>query len=57
MSWNIQTVWMLDGRSEAEKTDVAQALLSVLEGHLPDVGTLSVDPRDMARATYAKRVL
>lgn len=51
------TVWMLAGRDEDEKKALSGALLDVMTKHLPDVGALTVDPRDMDTKTYAKRVI
>lgn len=51
------TVWMLAGRSAEEKKSLSRGLLDVMAEHLPDVGALTVDPRDMDTDTYAKRVI
>ncbi len=51
------TVWLLSGRSTTAKAQLAEELMFVLDKHLPDVGSLSVDPRDMTTETYLKRVL
>lgn len=51
------TVWMLSGRDTEQKKALAKALLGVMDQHLPEVGVLSVDPRDMDSYTYAKRVI
>ena len=48
---------MLAGRDEDEKKALSGALLDVMTKHLPDVGALTVDPRDMDTKTYAKRVI
>ena len=47
---------LLPGRDDATKADLARAVLAVLESHLPDVGSLSVDVKDLS-AAYCKRVL
>lgn len=51
------TVWLFAGRREEDKTALAESLLAVLDVHLPTVGGLSVDMRDMQPATYAKRTI
>ena len=51
------TIKLLTGRDTQTKAALAQSMLSVLENHLPQVGQLTVDPRDMASDTYAKRIL
>ncbi|WP_204112857.1 5-carboxymethyl-2-hydroxymuconate Delta-isomerase [Shimia biformata] len=51
------TVRLLSGRDDETKADIANTLLAVLERHLPEVGSLSVEPVDMNRTTYAKRAL
>jgi 5-carboxymethyl-2-hydroxymuconate isomerase len=50
-------VGLLDGRTVDQKSAVTQAVLQAMDGHLPDVGSLTVDIHDMVRATYAKRTL
>jgi 5-carboxymethyl-2-hydroxymuconate isomerase len=47
---------LLPGRDDATKADLAQTVLAVMESHLPDVGSLSVDVTDLS-AAYSKRVL
>lgn len=51
------TVRMLTGRSTADKKSVAEAMLAVLSDHLPEIGSLSVEPVDMDRDIYTKRTL
>ena len=51
------TIRLLTGRSPEDKQGLAKALLDVLAHHLPDVGSLSVEPVDMDRNTYTKRTL
>lgn len=51
------TVRMLSGRTIEAKSALAADLLQVLVRHLPDVGSLSVEPVDMDTNTYTKRVL
>ena len=51
------TVWMLSGRDTEQKKTLANDLLNVMDQHLPNVGVLTVDPRDMDSLTYAKRVI
>ena len=50
------TIWLLDGRTDAQKADLTNAMADKLEVRLPNVGSLTVDIRDMQRSTYAKRV-
>ncbi|TKZ17398.1 5-carboxymethyl-2-hydroxymuconate isomerase [Shimia litoralis] len=51
------TVRLLSGREPEAKAQLAQSLLDIMDAHLPDVGSLSVEPVDMDRATYRKRTL
>jgi 5-carboxymethyl-2-hydroxymuconate isomerase len=51
------TVWMFAGRSTEAKAALAESLLAALDAHLPTVGALSVDTRDMQTETYAKRTI
>ena len=50
-------LFLLAGRDDATKAGLTATILRVMDQMLPDVGSLSVDVADMARATYAKRVL
>ena len=50
-------VALLDGRTDAQKSTVTHAVLEAMKAHLPDVGSLTVDIHDLARATYAKHTL
>lgn len=47
---------LLKGRDDATKADLARAILTVMELHLPQVGALSVDIGELSDA-YTKRVL
>lgn len=47
---------LLPGRDEPTKAALARCVLAVLESHLPEVGSLSVDVKDLSTA-YTKRVL
>lgn len=47
---------LLKGRDDATKADLAQTVLAVLQSHLPQVGSLSVDVGELSTA-YTKRVL
>ena len=51
------TAYLLSGRSVEEKAQLADELLAALAAQLPEVGSLSVDPRDMDAATFRKRAL
>ena len=51
------TIKLLTGRDTPTKATLAKNMLMVLDAQLPQVGQLTVDPRDMARDTYAKRIL
>lgn len=51
------TVRMLAGRGTDAKAALAEAMLQILDRHLPDVGSLSVETVDMDTATYRKRAL
>lgn len=50
------TLRLLPGRDAATRSDLSATLLAVLDRHLPQVGSLSVDLADLDPA-YAKRVL
>lgn len=47
---------LLPGRDDPTKAALARCVLTVLESHLPEVGSLSVDVKDLSVA-YTKRVL
>lgn len=51
------TVKLLDGRTPAQKEHVALLMRADLADAFPEVGSISVDIRDMDRAAYRKRVL
>lgn len=51
------TVSLFAGRSTEDKRALAEGLLATLAEHLPEVGSLSVDMRDIDKDTYVKRVL
>ncbi|MFT4716353.1 MAG: 5-carboxymethyl-2-hydroxymuconate isomerase [Paracoccaceae bacterium] len=51
------TVFLLAGRSDAQKEHVAELLLQSLARLLTTVTSISVDIRDMNPAAYQKRVL
>ena len=51
------TLRLLDGRPDAAKKEITEALLDVLLKHMPEVGALSVAPEDILRNTYARRVI
>ena len=51
------TVFLLDGRTDAQKEHVAVILRENLQGYLAGVTSVSVDIRDMNGQAYKKRVL
>jgi len=51
------TIRLLAGRDDAVKANLTQIILAALDQALPDVGSLSVDIKDIDTATYAKRTL
>ncbi len=51
------TVYLLVGRSDAQKEKVALALREKLQGLLVDITSISVDIRDMNAVAYKKRLL
>jgi 5-carboxymethyl-2-hydroxymuconate isomerase len=50
-------VHLLDGRSDAQKSDLSDKVLARIEPLLPDVVSVGVEVVDMHRASYRKRVL
>lgn len=50
-------VFLLDGRSDDQKEQVALILRENLQSYLVDVTSVSIDVRDMNRQAYKKRVL
>ena len=51
------TVHLLDGRSDAQKAALSEAVLACIEPLLPAVISVGVELCDMHRASYRKRVL
>jgi 5-carboxymethyl-2-hydroxymuconate isomerase len=51
------TVSLLEGRSDRQKEDLATAVRAALAALLPDVGSISIDVRDMNPVAYKKRLL
>ncbi len=51
------TVFLLAGRTDAQKEKVSLALRAALAGHLKTVSSVSVDIRDMNTTVYKKRLL
>lgn len=51
------TIRLLAGRDDNTKATLTQIILATLDQTLPDVGSLSVDIKDIDTATYAKRTL
>jgi 5-carboxymethyl-2-hydroxymuconate isomerase len=51
------TVRLLDGRSDAQKAMLSEAVLAHIEPLLPGVNSVGVEIVDMHRASYRKRVL
>lgn len=50
------TAYILDGRSDAQKSELATALLDGLGARFPNIESLTVDVRDMNRVAYKKRL-
>jgi 5-carboxymethyl-2-hydroxymuconate isomerase len=50
------SVYMLEGRTPAQKVAVSEALRTVMVRLLPQTKSLSVDIRDMDAAAYKKRL-
>jgi 5-carboxymethyl-2-hydroxymuconate isomerase len=50
-------VHLLDGRSDAQKSMLSEAVLAAIEPRLPQVVSVSVEILDIHRASYRKRVL
>ncbi len=48
------TVKLLDGRSEERKKEITGAILQAFQAYNLDVNCISVDARDMIRASYSK---
>ncbi|MDH3387019.1 MAG: 5-carboxymethyl-2-hydroxymuconate Delta-isomerase [Gammaproteobacteria bacterium] len=51
------TVHLLDGRSDAQKSMLSEAVLATIEPLLLQVVSVSVEILDIHRASYRKRVL
>ncbi len=51
------TVRLLDGRSDAQKSMLSEAVLGRIEPMLPGVASVGVEIVDMHRASYRKRVV
>ncbi|MDB5477686.1 MAG: 5-carboxymethyl-2-hydroxymuconate isomerase [Alphaproteobacteria bacterium] len=47
-------IYMLEGRSNEQKKELSEKLVSAVANAIPAIGQLSVDIRDMNRTTYAK---
>ncbi len=50
-------VHLLDGRGDAQKSDLGDAILARIEPLLPRVASVGVEIVDIHRASYRKRVL
>ena len=50
-------VHLLDGRSDAQKSDLSEGILARIEPLLPGVASVGVEIIDIHRASYRKRVL
>lgn len=48
------SLWILDGRPVAVRQALGRSVLAVMRAALPDVTSLTVDVREMERATYMK---
>lgn len=51
------TLRLLPGRDDDTKSQLTSAVLSTLQSHLPQVGSLTVETVELHGASYAKRVL
>ncbi len=51
------TVRLLTGRTLAQKQEVTNAILQAAAARLTDVGSISVDIKEIERDTYVKRAL
>lgn len=51
------TVRLLEGRTLAQKQEVTSTLLEAAASCLTDVGSISVDIKEIERATYERRML
>lgn len=51
------TIRLLAGRDDAVKAELTRTILATLDKALPNVGSLSVDIKDIDTASYAKRTL
>lgn len=51
------TIRLLAGRDDAVKAELTRTILATLDQALPEVGSLSVDIKDIDTASYAKRTL
>ena len=51
------TVLLLSGRTPEQKRNLSDQVIKALDTALPNVGSLTVDIKDMDRETYSKRVL
>ena len=50
-------VHLLDGRSDAQKSELSESILARIEPMLPEVASVGVEIIDMHRASYRERVL
>lgn len=48
------SLWILNGRPVEVRQSLGQAVLDVMRSALPDVTSLTVDVREMEKATYQK---
>ena len=50
------SVALMAGPTEAARISVSRAILAALTDFLPDISNITVDIREMNRATYSKRI-
>lgn len=50
-------IYLLSGRTVEQKQMLTQKMAQTLRAKLPDLSSITVDIRDMARETYAKNVV
>ena len=49
-------IYLLSGRTTEQKHALTHSMLTALRSNLPDLASITVDIRDMARDTYAKDI-
>lgn len=51
------TIRLMSGRDTPTKSRLTASVLTAMDSHLPNVGSLTVDIKEIDPATYAKRVI